>query len=82
MKEEYECEQVPVVLYIPNNTIKLQLTATVMEDDGSMPEVVDTLFPARLADARIDGDMWERDNTQWKLSENGKKLLEELKNER
>ena len=32
MSTEYECKQVPIVLYIPDNTIKLEVIATIMED--------------------------------------------------
>ena len=82
MSKEYECKQVPIVLYIPDNTIKLEVIATIMEDDDSIYEVTDTLKPARLAEARIDGDEWEYSNVKYVLTDEGRKYLEELKNER
>lgn len=82
MSKEYECKQVPIVLYIPDNTIKLEVIATIMEDDDSINEVTSTLKPASLAEARIDGDEWEYSNVKYTLTDEGKKYLEELKNER
>ena len=78
--EEYECKQVPVILQIPDNAIKLVVIATVMEDDGSTVEVQDTVMPGRLAEARIDGQEWEFENCMYCLTDKGKERLEELKN--
>ena len=82
MSKEYECKQVPIVLYIPDNAIKLEVIVTVMEDDDSIYEVTDTLKPARLAEARIDGEEWEDNNVTYTLTDEGRKYLEELRNER
>lgn len=76
MGKEYECKQVPVILYIPDNTIKLQIIATVMDNDDQLLEVTDTLRAARVAEARIDGEDWEDENVKYVLTDEAKAFLE------
>ena len=66
---------VPAIIYIPNNTIKLTITAKIMDDDDSIREAVMTLGVAEVANARIDGDEWESDNVKYSLTDKAREEL-------
>lgn len=51
MEKEYECEQVPVIINVPDNTVKLNVKATVMEDDNSLREAEMTMNTAQVMKA-------------------------------
>ena len=66
---------VPAIIYIPDNTIKLTITAKIMDDDDSVREAVMTLGVAEVADARINGDEWESDNVKYSLTDKAREEL-------
>ena len=74
---EYECKQVPVILYIPDNTVKLTITAKVLDEDDNFAEVVNKMGVAEVADARIDGVEWEDENVKYVLTDKAKEELYE-----
>ena len=75
MKEEYKGEQVPVIVYVPANTVKLKIEATLMDEDDSLYSAINVLHIQDIMDARIDGEEWERENVTWQLTDKAKKEL-------
>jgi len=67
---------VPAIIYIPDNTIKLTITAKIMNDDDSIHEAVMTLGVAEVAGARIDGDEWEQNNAVYTLTDKAREELD------
>lgn len=72
MSESYECKQMPLILYAPNNTIELKLIATVINEDGSTMQVMDKIPISRLYEARIEGEIWENENGTWVINDDKK----------
>ena len=62
-----DVETVPAIIYIPENTIKLEVVATVMNDDCSIDKASMNLNVAAVAEARIQGWDWEGENVQYAL---------------
>ena len=58
---------VPAVIYIPENTIKLEIIATIMNDDDSFNTASMILNTAAVAEARIQGWDWEGENVKYAL---------------
>lgn len=79
-KEEYERPQIPLIVYVPDNTVSLTLTATVMEDDESMLNVVNKMTIADLYDARVSGEEWEYENVKYVLTDFGKSMIDKATN--
>lgn len=73
--EEYKCEQVPVILHIPNNTVKLTLTAKVINENDEFLEVVSIMSLPEITDARISGEEWEDENVLYTLTDKARKEL-------
>lgn len=65
--EHLDVETVPAIIYIPENTIKLEVVATVMNDDCSINKASMNLNVAAVAEARIKGWDWEGENVQYAL---------------
>lgn len=76
MEKDYECEQVPVIINIPDNTVKLSVKATVMEKDDSLVEAETTMTTAEVMDARIRGEEWEFENVKYQLTDLGRQMVE------
>lgn len=76
MEKDYECEQVPVIINIPDNTVKLSVKATVMEKDDSLVEAEMTMTTAEVMDARIRGEEWEFENVKYRLTDLGRQIVE------
>lgn len=79
MQEEYKCEQVPAIINIPDNTVKLTVRAKIIEEDDTLQEVEMTMNTAEVMDARISGDEWEQENVMYRLTDYAKELLEKDK---
>lgn len=76
MGKDYECEQVPVMINVPDNTVKLNVKATVMEKDDSLVEAEMTMTTAEVMEARIRGEEWEFENATYKLTDLGRQMFE------
>lgn len=68
MKEVYECEQIPLIVYVPDNTVSLCLNATVLTKDKKMLEVTNTMEMADLYEARVKGEEWEDENVEYVIN--------------
>lgn len=75
MNKEYECEQVPVILYIPNNTVKLTLTAKLIDENDEFLEVVSVMSLPEITEARISGEEWEDENIVYTLTDKAREEL-------
>lgn len=75
----YECEQMPAIIYIPSNTVKLKITATLMDEDDKLFEVVNVMPTKDVIQARIEGEEWEFDNVKYVLTDEGKAYLDSHK---
>lgn len=73
--EEYKCEQVPVILYIPNNTVKLTLTAKLIDENDEFFEVANIMSLPEITDARISGEEWEYENAVYTLTDKAREEL-------
>lgn len=71
----YEGKQVPVIINIPENTVKLEIKATMMDDDDNLFTAVSIMKTAEVIEARISGDQWEFENVKYCLSDLGKNLV-------
>lgn len=60
--KKYECDLIPLIVYVPNNTVALDLNATVIEKDKSTQNVMNTMSIAELYEARLGGEEWESEN--------------------
>ena len=79
MSKEYECEQIPVILYVPSNSVKLTITAKVIDENDEFLEAQSVLNLPDIIEACIPGKEWEDENTVYTLTD---KDREELKNEK
>ncbi len=73
--QEYECDLIPLIVYVPNNTVALDLYVTVMEEDKSIQHAVNSMSIADLYEARVDGEYWEAKNAKYTITDKGRELL-------
>lgn len=74
--QEYECDLIPLIVYVPNNTVALDLYVTVMEEDKSTQHAVNSMSIVDLYEARIDGEYWEAKNAKYTISDEARELLD------
>ena len=74
--KEYKCDLIPLIVYVPNNTVALDLNATVIEKDKSTQNVINTMSMAELYEARVDGEEWESKNVKYKITDEARKFLD------
>ena len=68
--EEYDVKTVPFITNIPINTIKLEINATVMDDDTDETFTVGSKMSAGvIREGMIAGDEWDFKNTKYVLSD-------------
>ena len=65
---------VPAIVQIPDNAIKIEITATIF-DGEEMHKAVSVMNTADVIDARIDGEEWEKDNAKYVFTDKAKKEL-------
>lgn len=69
-----DVKSVPALVYIPENTIKLIITAKIMDNNDAIHEAYMTMNVAEVAEARIYGEEWENENRRYVLTDKGKEL--------
>lgn len=52
----YERENMPLIVYVPDNTVHLKLNVTAMGDTGELIELESKMSISELYQARIDGE--------------------------
>lgn len=67
---------VPVILYIPNNTISLEINARIIDEDENIQTAISRWNMKELNTAKIEGDQWEVDNVKYVITDLGRKQLE------
>ena len=68
-----EIKTVPVLIYIPDNTVKLKVLATII--DGETDELYEAELKMTLpeiTEARIEGEEWEYNNVKYTLTDKAK----------
>lgn len=83
MEEEkvLECNQVPVFLCIPEGTVRLEMTATMLDENLEQSKALSVLSLEELIDARIKGEEYEEYNAMWVITEKGRAYLEAINGE-
>lgn len=74
-QEYYEGKQVAAIIYIPDNTVKLEIIATMMDEEDKLFSATSTMRTADVMEARIEGDEWEVENVKYCLTDLGKSLV-------
>jgi hypothetical protein len=64
----------PVILCIPNDCIKLVITATIY-DGKEMHEATSIMGVQDIVEARIQGEEWESENVRYCLTDKAKEIL-------
>lgn len=76
--EEYDIKTVPFITNIPINTIKLEINATVIDDDETFT-VQTIISTADVREGMIAGDEWDFQNTKYCLTDYGKELANSMR---
>ena len=74
--EEYVCNQVPIIIHIPDNAVKLTIEAKLIDENDEFITAVNTMRLAEITEARIDGEEWEAENVKYCLTEKARMELE------
>lgn len=70
-----ELKTVPFMTHIPDNSIKLNIKATLLNNDDTMSQAELNLGLRDIRDGMIDGEEWENENVRYVLTEEGKNYL-------
>lgn len=63
-----EVKTVPAIIYIPDNAVKITVSADIIEPDLSLHKAEMVLNMAELNEAKIDGEYWEDENVKYVLT--------------
>lgn len=58
-----------VLLNIPLNSIRLILTAKILNEDETFTEVITTMNLQDIIQARVDAEFWIDENGRWVINE-------------
>lgn len=58
---------------IPDNTVKLEIIATIINEEDKLHKAVTTMSLPEIIEARIDGNEWENENVKYVLTDKAKK---------
>ena len=72
----YECTIVPAVIYIPDNAIKIELIATIMDKDNQIKKIGQEITLNDVIEARKNGEDWANAFEKWKLTPEAQKFLD------
>lgn len=75
--DEYSCKQVPIIINVPDNTVKVEIIATVLDDDDKFLNLSSKLKVSEIMDARIGAEYWENENVKYVLTDKSKAELED-----
>ena len=81
--DEVQLEDMGVILRIPKEAIRLELTVTLLDEDGALRNVVAEFSASDIREARqafLDNvEMGDDYDAVWRLTEKGRRELEFLK---
>ena len=81
--DEVQLEDMGVILRIPKEAIRLELTVTLLDEDGALRNVVAEFSASDIREARqafLDNvEMGDDYDAMWRLTEKGRRELEFLK---
>ena len=69
--------QMGIIFNIPTNTVKLELIATVIDEDDKLNRVTTTINLPDIYEARVLGEDWETEPIHYRLSEKAIQLKEQ-----
>lgn len=72
-----DIKTVPFITYIPDNAIKIVISATILDDNDEFHQAQMTLKLSDIREGMIDGDQWESENVKYVVNE---EYLKELQN--
>ena len=75
-KEETAVETMPAIIYIPNNSIKIKVIATIIDKDDEVHEAEMVLRLPEIIEARVEGEYWENENVKYCLTDKARAELE------
>ena len=70
--------QMAIVFSVPTNTVKLEVIATVIDENNELDQVTRTINLPEIFEARILGDDWEWENAHYSLTEKGIQAKEQI----
>lgn len=73
----YECTEVPAVIYIPDNAIKIELIVTIMDKDNQIKKISKEITLNDIIEARKNGEDWANAFEKWKLTPETLKFLDD-----
>ena len=81
--DEVQLEDMGVILRIPKEAVRLELTVKLLDEDGVLREVVAEFSASDIREARqafLDNVEFGDDyDAMWQLTEKGRRQLEEMK---
>ena len=75
IEEVINNEQMGIIFNVPTNTIKLEVIATLIDDNDKTYKAESVLNIAELYDARILGDEWEAANVKYRITDKAREEL-------
>ena len=67
--------QMGIIFNIPTNTVKLDITATVIDENNQLHTASTSINLSEIYEARILGNEWEINNVKYVLTDKGRELL-------
>jgi hypothetical protein len=71
-----EVKTLPFITEIPENTIALEIRATLLDDDSTTQLATAKLNFSQVREGLLKGDEWETENTVYSLTDKALKELE------
>ena len=67
--------QMGIIFNIPTNTVKLDIAATVIDENNKLHTASTSMNLSEIYEARILGNEWEIENVKYVLTDKGRELL-------
>ncbi len=74
-QNEYVDAKDSIIISIPNDVVKLEITATILDKNDKVTQCSMTLGVQDLIEARILGEEWEYENVKYMLTDKAKSEL-------
>lgn len=72
---ELDVDLVPVILYIPNNAVSVEINARIIDENENICTAVSKYNMKELNDAKIEGEYWESENIKYTLTDKARREL-------
>lgn len=64
-----DAKMVPMIIYIPENAVKLQIIASLLDEDDSIIKAESKYDIGMIREGLIEGQYWEDENVKYVLNE-------------